>query len=286
VNDGVRETVAVGVVRLSVAYDTDTGRKRKVNEDSVLVSSPVFLVADGMGGYEAGDRASAAVVDAFRALAGVGYGTLAGIRDALIDADARVAVVADSTKRGAGSTVAGAVLIEHDGEPHWLVFNVGDSRVYRHYGSDLEQLTIDHSLGQELVDSGELQPQDLATYADRNVITRAIGAADSTADSWLVPVVNGERLLICSDGLTSELDDESIRASLTMGGKPESVVTSLVQRANDSGGRDNISVVVIDVVSGGGEPDGEYTTGIGGLSGGFVDPHLDDTTIRVGGTPL
>ena len=139
--------VAVGDVRLSVAELTDTGRKREVNEDSVLVSSPVFLVADGMGGYEAGDRASAAVVDAFRAIAGTGFGTLAGIRDALVAADAGVAIVAASTKRGAGSTVAGAVLIEHEGEPHWLVFNVGDSRVYRHYGSDLEQLTIDHSLG-------------------------------------------------------------------------------------------------------------------------------------------
>jgi serine/threonine protein phosphatase PrpC len=275
--------VAVGAVRLSVAHLSDTGRRREVNEDSVLVASPVFLVADGMGGYEAGDRASGAVVDAFRPLAGAGYGTLAGIRDALVSADAGVAVVAGSTKRGAGSTVAGAVLIEHEGEPHWLVFNVGDSRVYRHYGSDLEQLTIDHSLGQELVERGELRREDLATYADRNVITRAIGAADSTADSWLVPVINGERLLICSDGLSSELDDESIRASLTMGGRPESVVVALVQRANLNGGRDNISVVVIDVVAGGSEPQGEHPTGASGLQGGLADPHLDDTTIQVEG---
>ncbi|GAB3607802.1 protein phosphatase 2C domain-containing protein [Conyzicola nivalis] len=274
--------VAAGTVRLSVAHATDTGRRREVNEDSVLVSSPVFLVADGMGGYEAGDRASAAVVDAFRAMAGDGFGTLEAIRDALVAADSAVGAVADSTKRGAGSTVAGAVLIERDGEPHWLVFNVGDSRVYRHYGSDLEQLTIDHSLGQELVDSGELRREDLATYKDRNVITRAIGAADSTADSWLVPVTNGERLLICSDGLSSELDDESIRASLTMGGRPESVVDVLVQRANRNGGRDNISVVVIDVIAGGSEPDSEYTTGAGGLHG-LSDVGLDDTTIQLGG---
>jgi serine/threonine protein phosphatase PrpC len=275
--------VAVGDVRLSVAHVTDVGRKREVNEDSVLASSPVFLVADGMGGYEAGDRASGAVVDAFTPLVGAGYGTLTGIRDALIAADALVAIVAGSTKRGAGSTVAGAVLIEHEGEPHWLVFNVGDSRVYRHYGSDLEQLTVDHSLGQELVERGEMRAEDLATYADRNVITRAIGAADSTADSWLVPVINGERLLICSDGLSSELDDESIRASLTMGGRPESVAAALVQRANQNGGRDNISVVIIDVVSGGGVPDSEYTTGLGDARDGLADPHLDDTTIQVGG---
>jgi len=274
--------VTVGTVRLAVSELTDTGRKRKVNEDSVLVSSPVFLVADGMGGYEAGDRASAAVVDAFRThLVGAGFGTLAGIRDALVAADAGVAVVAGDTKRGAGSTVAGAVLIEHDGSPFWLVFNVGDSRVYRHYGSDLEQLTVDHSLGQELVDRGEMRREDMATYADRNVITRAIGAADSTADSWLVPVTNGERLLICSDGLSSELDDESIRATLTMGGTPESVVSALVHRANLNGGRDNISVVVIDVLEGGSALDSEYTTGAHGLRGYADDASLDDTTIQV-----
>jgi serine/threonine protein phosphatase PrpC len=276
------QVIAVGDVRLSVAHVSDTGRKREVNEDSVLVSSPVFLVADGMGGYEAGDRASGAVVDAFRPMSSEGFGTLAGIRDALIAADAGVAIVAASTRRGAGSTVAGAVLIEHEGEPYWLVFNVGDSRVYRHYGSDLEQLTVDHSLGQELVERGELRPEDLATYAERNVITRAIGAADSTADSWLVPVIDGERLLICSDGLSSELDDESIRASLTMGGRPESVATALVQRANLNGGRDNISVVIIDVVSGGGAPESENPTGLGGLRDGLADPSLDDTTIQVG----
>lgn len=277
------QTVAVGGIRLSVAALTDVGRKREVNEDSVLASSPVFLVADGMGGYEAGDLASSAVVDSFRPLAGDGFATLAGIRDALIAADAAVALVADGTSRGAGSTVAGAVLIEHEGEPHWLVFNVGDSRVYRHYGSEFEQLTIDHSLGQELVDRGELRQEDLATYAQRNVITRAIGAADSTADSWLVPVTNGERLLVCSDGLSSELDDESIRATLTLGGKPESVVGALVQRANLAGGRDNITVLVIDVVSGGSEPDPEHGTSASGMRGSLVDPSLDDTTIQVAG---
>ena len=275
------QTITVGAVRLSVSELSDVGRKREVNEDSVLVASPVFIVADGMGGYEAGDLASAAVVDAFRPLAGAGFGTLAGIRDSLVSADAGVAVVADSTRRGAGSTVAGAVLIEHEGEPHWLVFNVGDSRVYRHYGSELEQLTIDHSLGQELVDRGEMRQEDLATFSQRNVITRAIGAADSTADSWLVPVTNGERLLICSDGLSSELDDESIRATLTMGGAPESVVNALVQRANLAGGRDNISVLVIDVISGGGADDSEHHSGASGLRGSLADPSLDDTTIQV-----
>lgn len=277
------EITAAGGVVLAVASVTDPGLKRQVNEDSLFAESPVFLVADGMGGYEAGDLASAAVVDAFRPMVGTGFAELAGIRAALIAASAGVAAVAGDTQRGAGSTVTGVVIVEHDGLPHWLVFNVGDSRVYRHFGSELEQLTVDHSLGQELVDKGELAREDMQSFSDRNVITRAIGAADSTADSWLMPVVNGERLLICSDGLHSELPDEGIRATLTMSGKPESAAATLVQRAKDAGGRDNISVIVIDVISGGSLLVGEFTTGAGAVAGDLSDPELDGTTIPVRG---
>ncbi|MBU1588490.1 MAG: protein phosphatase 2C domain-containing protein [Actinobacteria bacterium] len=277
------EITAAGGVVLAVASVTDPGLKRQVNEDSLFAESPVFLVADGMGGYEAGDLASAAVVDAFRPMAGEGFAELAGIRGALIAASAGVAAVAGDTKRGAGSTVTGVVIVEHDGLPHWLVFNVGDSRVYRHFGSELEQLTVDHSLGQELVDKGELKREDMQSFSERNVITRAIGAADSTADSWLMPVVNGERLLICSDGLHSELPDEGIRATLTMSGKPESAAATLVQRAKDAGGKDNISVIVIDVISGGSLLVGEFTTGAGAVAGDLSDPELEGTTIPVRG---
>ena len=274
--------LTVGGVKLVVAGHSDTGRKRKVNEDSFLVEAPVFVVADGMGGYEAGDRASAAVVEAFRENAVVeGFATLLGIRNALVAAEAKVAVVAGETTRGAGSTVAGAILIEHEGAPSWLVFNVGDSRVYRHIGTELDQLTIDHSLGQELVDAGEMRQEDLATFPHRNVITRAIGASDGSADSWLVPVINGERLLICSDGLTSELADESIRATLTMGGRPEAVAATLVQRANEAGGRDNISVIVIDVVSGGADAGSDSMTGSGIRSTVGTDTDKNDTTVEL-----
>jgi len=269
---------AAGGVELAVAAVTDPGLKRTVNEDSYLAEAPVFLVADGMGGYEAGDRASAAVVSAFRGrLVNREYAELNDIRDALLAADDQVAAVAAETTRGAGSTVTGIALVQHDGAPFWLIFNVGDSRVYRHVGSDLTQLTVDHSLGQELIERGELRREDLATYPDRNVITRAIGAADSMADSWLVPVVNGERLLICSDGLHSEVDDEGIRAVLTMNGKPESAAQALVNRAKQNGGRDNISVIVLDVLSGGGDAVADATTG--GASRSLFDDSAD--TLRV-----
>jgi PPM family protein phosphatase len=238
----------VADVTLHAAAVSDPGMKRKGNEDSYLAESPVFIVADGMGGYEA-----------------------------LVAADLGVATVAASTTRGAGSTVTGLVLVMHDEVPHWLVVNVGDSRVYRHENGDLEQLTVDHSLGQELVDKGELTREGMATFSERNVITRAIGASDSTADSWLMPVMNGERMLVCSDGLHSELGDEAIRAILTMSGKPESAAAALVQRANASGGRDNVTVIVVDVVKGGSDFAGEYTTGALHLT----SEALNETTIPV-----
>lgn len=237
-------------VVLNVAALTDVGLTRAMNEDSVLAASPVFLVADGMGGHDAGDKASAAVVAAFEPLAGT-LVTTAEIAAALARANETVEAIAAQHARGAGSTLAAVALVEHDGAPHWLVFNVGDSRVYRLFANELDQLTIDHSLGQELVDAGELRPEDLANFAQRNVITRAIGASDNVADSWLVPVIDGERLLLCSDGLSGEVGDESIRATLTMAGRPETAAAALVRRAKQAGGRDNITVIVIDVVSGG-----------------------------------
>lgn len=255
--------ISVGAVRLNVAAVSDPGLVRPINEDSYLVGGPAFVVADGMGGYESGERASAAVIAAFEhSLVGADYAEFETVREALLDADDRVAVVAESTERGTGSTATGVVLVRHgEGKPNWLVFNVGDSRVYRHLGSELEQLTLDHSLGRELIDRGELAASDLATFSERNVITRAIGAADSLADSWLIPVITGERFLLCSDGLHGEVDDESIRAILTMNGKPEAAARVLLDRAKANGGRDNITVMVIDVVAGGREAFGEYTTG-------------------------
>jgi len=239
-------------VELGVALATDVGRHRPVNEDSILAECPVFVVADGMGGYDAGDRASQAVVAAFRDVLCAGDPVeLGAIRVALSAADEGVAAVAAQTERGAGSTLTGVVLLEREGEPYWLIINVGDSRVYRHMGAELEQLTVDHSLAQELVDVGELTARSRRDFAERNVITRAIGAADSRADSWLMPVTTGERILICSDGLHGELPDEEIRALLTMSGRPAAAALSLIDAALRAGGHDNISVIVLDVVAGG-----------------------------------
>lgn len=270
--------LTIDEVVLNVGAATDPGVRRPNNEDSYLADGPAFVVADGMGGYELGDRASAAVVASFQEwLSGDSVGQFSLVQRALLDADDRVEEVARSTEKGAGSTATGVVLVDHGGQPYWLVFNVGDSRVYRHLGSELEQLTQDHSWGAELVARGDLAPEDLATFPDRNVITRAIGAQDSMADSWLVPVINGERLLLCSDGLHGEVDDESIRATLTMTGQASEAAQVLVDRAKLAGGRDNITVIVIDVIAGGGDVFGDYSTGAVALS----VTEFDDDTLTV-----
>ena len=238
-------------VSLQCGFRIDVGRKRAQNEDSLLAASPVFIVADGMGGLEAGHRASSAVIAEFQSCVG-SPGLLAEDVVAAVErAHAAVRVVSDATGRGAGSTLTGLVLIDHDDAPQWLIVNVGDSRVYRLHRGELSQLTVDHSLAQQLIDEGSLLQADVATFARRNVITRAMGADNSPTDYWLRPVVTGERLLVCSDGLHGELSEESIKAGLTLGGSTQQTADLLLASALEHGGRDNVSVIVIDVVAGG-----------------------------------
>jgi len=273
-------TARVGSIVLAAAAETDIGLKRQHNEDAVLVLPGVYVVADGMGGYEAGDEASAAVVEAFRAVAQANERlSLELLRDALELADEGVAAVASATSRGAGSTVAGAAIVDHAGSPHWVIFNVGDSRVYRHVGTALQQVTVDHSLGQELYATGRITAAELAVFPDRNVITRAIGALDAEADSWVMPVRNSERLLLCSDGLTSEVPDELIRQVLSHGGEPGAIAESLVSIAKRAGGRDNISVIVVEVVSGAADFGGDM---VDAAEDADEDSFLLETTVPVG----
>ncbi|WP_336652244.1 MULTISPECIES: PP2C family protein-serine/threonine phosphatase [unclassified Leucobacter] len=235
---------------IEAATRTDTGLRRAVNEDLALAQAPVFVVADGMGGHSAGDLASAAAIAAFAELAQLGAARQLGIADvdaAIEAARFAVDVISQEAERGAGCTLTGAVLVEHDGAPHWYVINVGDSRVYQHRGSSLAQITADHSLYAEMLAAGHAD----AANTPRNVITRALGSDDARHDAWLLPLRSGLRLLICSDGLTSELADEELRSVLTTGGRPEAVAEDLVRRACAAGGRDNVTVVVVDTIADG-----------------------------------
>jgi hypothetical protein len=147
-----------------------------------------------------------------------------------------------------GTTVTGLAGLETTGGDHLMVFNVGDSRVYRLAADRILQVTVDHSEVQELVLAGVLSREQARTHPRRNVVTRALGAAPSLqSDHWLLPAVGGDRFLICSDGLTGELPDEVILPLLTVGG-PQQAAEALVAAANDAGGRDNITAMVVDIL--------------------------------------
>ncbi|MET0811461.1 MAG: protein phosphatase 2C domain-containing protein [Microbacterium sp.] len=229
---------------------THPGLRRSLNEDAHLAASPVFVVADGMGGHEAGDRASAAVIEEFSTCVGRSSLELEDVRRALSRARAAVETLSTSGDVRAGTTLSGVVIASVDGMGYWLAVNIGDSRTYRLAGGELEQISVDHSVVQELIEAGELSIEQAATDRRRNIITRAIGASSTgDADYWLFPAELGDRILVCSDGLTSDVPDARIREVLASAVDPQAAADLLVAEAVDAGGRDNITVVVVDAVS-------------------------------------
>jgi protein phosphatase len=269
-------------LRMTFGARTDVGRRRPVNEDSLLVGFPVFLVADGMGGHEAGDLASASVVEQFRDLVGRDDLTSRDVADTIDRAHVSVKSIAPGTRRGAGSTVSGVAVVDQAGRPHWLIFNLGDSRAYRFAGDVLEQLTTDHSVVQDLVDQGTISRAEMSTYPGHNVITRAVGAPESETDFWLLPIVTGERLLLCTDGLTNEVSDDEILRVLAKDLDPQAAADALVGLALAGGGRDNVTAVVLDVVAGGIRSGSDQETAVGSVAGpvaASVTPAPDPVTL-------
>ncbi|KRE77426.1 PP2C family protein-serine/threonine phosphatase [Arthrobacter sp. Soil763] len=239
---------SVPSLRLNCGYGTDRGLRREMNEDSFIASDPVYAVADGMGGHEAGEIASGICV---RTLAGIPQlasggrdATAAVVQEYLLEADA---AIRDATGSRAGTTLSGVVVVEQNGVPYWLVLNIGDSRTYRLSQGKLSQVSVDHSEVQELVDAGEISRAEAAVHPRRHVVTRALGTGDETeADYWLLPVEEGDRILVCSDGLNGELDDDRIAAILMAQPDPQAAVDELIQAALRSGGRDNVTCIVVD----------------------------------------
>jgi serine/threonine protein phosphatase PrpC len=236
-------------VTLSWAAGTDTGLRRAVNEDSFVAQAPVFAVADGMGGHAAGDFASAAVVTRLAEHGGkpaLGTGDIDGALRLAVQDMGRGAGVTDE---GSGTTVTGVALGVVGDEPAWIVFNIGDSRVYRLVGGVLEQLTVDHSIVQELVDAGQITPEEASVHPERHVITRALGSPGGIQpDFFLLPLGSVERLLLCSDGLTGMIEDKEIEEILESVSDPRDAAAQLVRAAVAAGGRDNATAVVVDVV--------------------------------------
>ena len=234
-------------VRAGVA--THAGAVREVNEDSVLAVRGLYVVADGMGGHAAGEVASAIAVRRLEALAGRERVTADDVRAELVAANADVLADAAANPRraGMGTTVAGLATVDAAGSPHWALFNIGDSRVYRLAGGEFTQLTIDHSEVGELLDAGAITQREASSHPMRHVVTRAVGTDPGPeADVWVFPRSVGERFLICSDGLPLELPDDEIGAVLRATDDPQQAADALVGKAVAAGGRDNVSVVVVD----------------------------------------
>jgi protein phosphatase len=236
-------------ISLAWAAVTDVGRRRHANEDSLIVDPPIFAVADGMGGHAAGDKASAAAVDRLSALAGRDRVGHAHVGEALTLAAHDIDELAEHLPLGAGTTVTGAVLDITEDDSAFVVFNVGDSRAYVYAGNELVQVTHDHSVVQELVDAGLLAAADAESHPESNVVTRALGFHEiPRPDFWRIAIRPGLRLLVCSDGLTKELPTDRIHLHLAARLSAGETAGALVDAALAAGGRDNVTVIVVDVL--------------------------------------
>jgi protein phosphatase len=235
------------MIHFSHGAATSVGRVRQVNEDSYLAVPPLFVVADGMGGHGSGDLASRIAIEDMSACVKLRPLFAEAVLTALEHANRHI-IERDEANR-MGTTATGLAALETAGGDHLMVFNVGDSRVYRLSGGRLEQLTVDHSEVQELVLAGVITKEQARTHPRRNVVTRALGSdAGLLPDHWLLPAVGGDRYLVCSDGLFSELPDEVILPLLAVG-TSQQAADALVSAANDAGGHDNVTVVVVDIES-------------------------------------
>jgi PPM family protein phosphatase len=278
---------------------SDRGRIREGNEDSFVASGSLAAVADGKGGAQAGEVASATAADELRGLQDGGpwrTDRLAGdaLKQAVLEANRRIREMAagDKSLEGMGTTVT--ALLEDDDVVH--LAHVGDSRAYLLRGGELSQLTEDHTLVQELVKQGKLRPEEAKRHPQGSIITRALGAdADVQVDTATFKIVPGDRLLLCTDGLTAVVDPATIRNVLLRSRDPQQASERLVAMANEQGGPDNVTVVVLDAA--GGRADTETIDPTGDLgaesgrparrgaasdrgAGALADRDLDDGTGR------
>ena len=239
---------AGGDVIVSWAGVTDRGRKREINQDAVLAHFPLFVVADGMGGHIGGEIASASTIGQLQKVVDHGDITPEAIEDALLRAVGDIGDHPETTDEGTGTTVTGIYLHADGEEDAWIVLNIGDSRVYLDREDSLAQITVDHSLVQELVASGRLSPEEAENHPYGNVITRAVGPSESVVPDYVrLDVRAGDRFVICSDGLTKELTDYGILHFLRQNADPAAAIEAMLAAALENGGRDNISIIVVDV---------------------------------------
>lgn len=236
---------------------TDVGLMRTINQDCIFISTePVgklqnlFIVADGMGGHKAGDVASREAIEKFVKYACTTHMTdPANILDSgIISINKEIYDMANSNKdySGMGTTFVAATMTGN----HVYIANVGDSRLYLIH-RDIQQITRDHSLVEDMVRMGMLEKEEARTHYKKNVITKAIGVADdktSTPDIFEIEIESGDKLLLCSDGLTNMVEDYDIKKTIKNSESIEEAVRQLINQANENGGKDNISAILIEAV--------------------------------------
>jgi protein phosphatase len=236
------------LTRWRYASATDTGVVRQANQDALYVDDSLAIVADGMGGHAAGEVASALSIDtvlrAFKA-----NPTLEGLESAIEQAnfDVLADAKANPARFGMGTTVIAVALVVEGDQRVASLFHVGDSRAYQIRDGAIRQLSEDHSVAEEWVRMGKITPQEAAVHPKRHQLTRAIGVEDRlTIDVLSLSLQPGDRVLLCSDGLSNEVTDEQIARTISGSDDLSQIVNSLVAQANENGGRDNISAVLLE----------------------------------------
>ncbi|MFN2389175.1 MAG: Stp1/IreP family PP2C-type Ser/Thr phosphatase [Actinomycetota bacterium] len=236
-------------MKITVGAKTDVGKHRRGNEDAYLVQSPLFGVADGMGGHLAGDVASATAIGV------ISDGSRAGslepdtLKTLLQQANSEIWSKASSDPSLSGMGTTCTLLVIEDGNAH--LAHVGDSRAYLLRGGTLEQMSEDHTLVARMVREGRIRSDEAQHHPQRNVITRALGVDEQVeVDVLSFELEAGDRIILCSDGLTSMVENDAIRDALASTDDPQEAAEALVDAANAAGGEDNITVVVVDVAPG------------------------------------
>ena len=261
------------MIRFAHGAATDVGRVRSLNEDGFLVAESLFAVADGMGGHRGGEVASATALESLRTE--VLEPSAPGLVAAVEAANRAVFDQAqdDPNLAGMGTTLcAVGVVRDENGDAAVAVVNVGDSRVYVLDGDEFVQLSEDHSLVELMVRAGQISVDEAAVHPGRNVVTRALGIEPVVdVDCWTVDVKAGDRFLLCSDGLFNELHDDQISAVLRRLADPAEAAAELVRLASAAGGRDNITVVVVDVID-------DDAAALGSAAAGFIGSRVTRVT--------
>lgn len=235
-------------VRIRSGGATHVGLVRDHNEDSLIAQGRVFAIADGVGGRAAGEVASDIAVQGLGELNTFDRVRTEDVVSVLRRTNTRIleSAALNPKQSGMATTVTGLTVVEAGGADHWLVFNVGDSRVYRLLGNQISLVTQDHSGVREMIEAGLITAEQAVRHPLRNTITRSLGTDPGpNPDVWVFPPQLGERFVLCSDGLSNELDDREILLGLQNHDDPQKAAEALCMAAVEAGGRDNVSVVVV-----------------------------------------